>query len=165
MSVFIMNPTPKHFLSFSFLAVVLTLGLPAFGATYEKNIEKSYAVAAGGKLVVQVDRGTIEVSTEATDKVQIQVLRKVTGGSQEKADELFREHEVIFDQTGNTVSVTQKQKKRNFSINMGKPYLEVRYQIVIPRKFDVELGTSGGSIRLGDLDGAAIARTSSGSIN
>src|SRR5262249_43192127 len=108
---------------------------------------------------------TIEVSTEATDKVQIQVLRKVTGGSQEKADELFREHEVIFDQTGNTVSVTQKQKKRNFSINMGKPYLEVRYQIVIPRKFDVELGTSGGSIRLGDLDGAAIARTSSGSIN
>ena len=35
----------------------------------------------------------------------------------------------------------------------------------MPRKFDIDLKTSGGDIRLGELDGSAITRTSSGSID
>src|SRR4030095_10358494 len=73
-------------------------------------------------------------------------------------------HEVTFSQEGGTVSVAAKDKKqRNWSLR-NRENLEVRFVIVIPAKFDVDLNTAGGDIVLGDLEGNAAARTSACSI-
>src|SRR5881396_2974256 len=47
---------------------------------YDQNIEKDFPVSAGGKLIVQADRGSIEVNSDTSDKVQVRVLRHVKGG-------------------------------------------------------------------------------------
>src|SRR5207249_643867 len=127
-------------------------------------LEKSFTAAPGGKLMVDADRGAIEVTTDAADKVQVRVFRQVNGGSKADADALFANHEVAFDQQGDTITVTAKNKKQQLFSFGNRPGLEVRYEVSLPKKFDVALKTSGGPIQVGDLDGQANARTSSGSI-
>src|SRR2546423_13014884 len=109
-------------------------------------------------------RGTNIVKTDVVDKAEIRVWRKVKGRSKQKADELFKNHEVTFDQDGNNVSVVAKNKTQLRSFSFKDQNLEVRYEISIPKKFDVDLKTSGGDIGLADLEGKATTRTSSGSI-
>src|SRR5882724_4139170 len=143
----------------------LFLGTSVGAAEYERHIENEFQAGTEGKLVVQADRGSIEVNSGARDKIHVRVLRRVKGGSQAQADELFANHELTFKQDGNTVSIIGRNKKdRVRSGSIRQPGLQVRYEISIPKKLDVDLKTSGGDIRLGELVGSATTRTSSGSI-
>ncbi len=151
-----------------FAAVLFPVAATRLAAAgFESNLDKTFPAVAGGRLVVQADQGSVEVKPVESDKVQIHVLREVQGGNKAQADELFANHEVTFQQDGGTVSVVAK-RKRNLSLSSswwrGQPQLEVRYEISIPKKFDVDLKTSGGDVRVGELDGAVKARTSSGAI-
>lgn len=130
----------------------------------EANVEQSFSVSSGGRLVLDADRGSVTVRTDAADKVQVQVFRRIKGGSKEKAEEIFKSHEVTLSQDGNTVSILAQDKRRTRVIHFGEANLEVRYEISIPKRFDVDLKTSGGNVTVADLDGNAAARTSSGAI-
>jgi DUF4097 and DUF4098 domain-containing protein YvlB len=143
---------------------LLALSPHGLAADYEANLEKSFSVNSGGKLVLDVDRGSVTVNGESAGKVEVHVFRKIKGASKEKADETFKNHEVVLAQDGNTVSVTAKDKSRSRIVHFGEPNLQVRYEISIPKRFDVDLKTSGGNITAADLDGNAAARTSSGGI-
>ena len=132
---------------------------------FEQNIEKTFKVAQGGQLVLHADRGSVDVKTDQGDQVQVHVFRKVSGGSKSNADELFANHEVTLTQDGNKVLVVAKNKTNKvFSWSFNRPGMDVHYVINIPKKFNVELKTAGGNIQLADLDGEALAHTSSGSI-
>ncbi len=145
--------------------LLLGIGAGVGASEYDQTIEKEFQVSAGGKLVVQADRGSIEIKSDARDKIQVRVFRLVKGGSQAQADELFADHEVTFKQDGNIVSIVGRNKKDRFRLGrIRQPNMQVRYTIRLPRRFEVDLKTSGGDIRLGELDGSAITRTSSGSI-
>src|SRR5262249_13645621 len=144
--------------------VLLLIHEAAAKERYEQNLERTFQAGPGGKLVVRADIGTINVSTDSSGNVQVKVLRTVEGGTKSRADEVFANHEVKFDQQGNTVSVEALTKNNRFWSNL-RANLSVRYEISIPKQFAVELKTSGGNIKVGDLDGPALARTSSGTIN
>src|SRR6266480_929382 len=148
-----------------FSGFLVVIGTVVGAAQYDHKIEKEFQVSTGGKLIVQADRGSIEVNSDARDKVHVRLLRHVKGGSQAQADELFGNHDVTFRQDGNNVSIIGRNKKDRFRFgSIRQPRLQVRYEISIPKRFDVDLNTSGGDIRLRELEGAATARTSSGSI-
>jgi DUF4097 and DUF4098 domain-containing protein YvlB len=145
------------------VAGLLTAGsLAAAAADYDNNIVKTFSVSSGGKLIVEASRGSINVATDGSDKVEVHIFRQVKGGTQSEADSQFREHEVTLEQNGNTVSIVEKSKKLSWGFRQRN--LQVRYQITIPRKFDVNLRTAGGDIRLDELDGNALTHTSSGSV-
>src|SRR5882724_51531 len=134
--------------------------------TFEKNLEASFPVVSGGKLaklIIQADRGSIKVVTDSSDKVQIHVFREIKGGTRARADELFANHEVKFLEDPTTVSVVAKTKDNKIWSRI-RNNLQVRYEVNIPKKFDVDLNTSGGDIILDDLQGEAVAHTSSGAI-
>ena len=143
----------------------MALGSGLAAADFDNNLEKTFEVGPGGKLVVEADRGTIEVTTAPVDKVQVRVLRRVKGGNKAETDKLFANHEVVFSQQGSTVSVVGKNKENLPRVSgPNSPQLEVRYEINIPKKFGADLKTAGADIRVGELDGTAKARTSSGTI-
>lgn len=154
------------FLSGAAGATVLLLFSTTFAATeIDGNLDKTFTVASGGKLVIQADRGSIEVATDASNQVHLEVLRKVKGGSKAQAEALLADHEITIQQDGNTVSVVAKTKsKLSWSWHTGQPNLQVRYVVSIPRQFDVDLRTAGGDIHVGDLDGKALASTTSGAV-
>jgi DUF4097 and DUF4098 domain-containing protein YvlB len=133
---------------------------------YEDNIRKSFPVSPGGKLVVNADRGSIEVNTTDAEKVEVQVVRRVRSMSRSRADEIFAAHEISFQQQGDQVTVhAQFHGASGGLFNRGGSGLQVRYQINIPKKFNVDLKTAGGSITLADLTGDVRAQTSGGSLN
>src|SRR5437762_11510719 len=161
-----MNTKTKVAVGAGFFSGLLVVIGTVVGAEYDQKIEKEFQVSTGGTLSVQADRGSIEVNSDASDKVHVRVLRHIKGGSQAQADELFANHDVTFRQDGNTVSVIGRNKKDQFRFgSFRQPSLQVRYEIRVPRKYNAELNTSGGDIRLGELEGAVITRTSSGSID
>src|SRR5882762_6651784 len=97
-----------------FSGLLIVIGTVVGAAEYDQKIEKVFQVSTGGKMIVQADRGSIEVNSDARDKVHVRVLRRVKGGSQAQADELFVNHEVTFQQDGNTVSINGMNKKDRF---------------------------------------------------
>ena len=135
------------------------------GSGVEQNLEKKFPVGPGGKLVIEADRGAIDVATGASDKVQVRVLREAKGATKTQADALFANHEVTFNQEGKTVTVTAREKKKRTTFWGRQPWLEVRYEVSIPKAFDVKLTTAGGNIQVGELEGSAFAHTTSGSID
>src|SRR5712672_1070910 len=140
-------------------------GIVLAASDFDNNLEKSFQVAPGGKLVLDANQGSCEITTVEGDKAQVRVLREVKGGTKAQADELFANHEVTFQQDGGTVSVVAKSKKDLTAfLRANRPYLQVRYLISLPKKFDVDLKTSGGDIVMDDRDGSVKARTSSGAI-
>jgi DUF4097 and DUF4098 domain-containing protein YvlB len=132
----------------------------------EDRLTQSYRVEPGSKLAVEADRGSIEVKSSAGDQVAIEVLRKVKGESPARAEEVLKNHEVKFSQDGDTVHVRAEMNSGWASNWRDKGRnLQVRYLISVPKKFNVELKTSGGSIKVADLTGQARSQTSGGSLN
>jgi DUF4097 and DUF4098 domain-containing protein YvlB len=148
----------------AFTTLLLLGRAPA--ADFESNLEKTFPASPGGKLVVDADRGNVEITTDGGDKVGIVVFRKIKGGKQAEADQLFADHEVAFSEKDGTISVTAKVKAgAQQRWNRGGTQFEVRCQISIPAKFSVEARTAGGNLQLGPaLDGPAILRTAAGKV-
>jgi len=145
------------------LAALLLLATPLRTSAAE-NVKKTFSVRPGGTIFVDSDLGTIEVQAKDNDEVVVEVERSPRGwGDDEK---LLNEFELSFRQEGNDVYVTGKFKKgRNWFWNRHSGDLIVRYRITVPKKYNVDLKTAGGSISVDDLEGTAATRTSGGSLH
>lgn len=142
----------------------LLIAAKVAAADFEDNLEKTFQVSPGGKFLLDADQGSCEVKSGDSDKTLIRVMQKAKGATKTEADELFANHEVTFQQDGNTVSVTAKKKKNQPLFRTSRAYLEVHYLITLPKKFDLQLKTAGGDIAMDDRDGIVTARTSSGAL-
>jgi DUF4097 and DUF4098 domain-containing protein YvlB len=138
---------------------------PLQAATTESNLHRTFAVQPGGRLVMEVDRGSIDIATSDRGDVQVEVTRKVTKGNAAKAAEIFAAHEVTFDQDGDRVEVRARIKKDAQSwFNRGSQNLQVEYHVLAPRQFNLELRTAGGEIVSTDIEGSVKASTAGGSL-
>lgn len=160
-----MKPNLLNMSNAAALSVAL-LALTAVGvrADVEDKITKSFKAQPGEQLVVELDRGSIEIKTADSDAVEIEVTRKA-GGSQAKAQKILQDHEVTTSQVGGKVEVRAEYKgpKSSGWFRRG-PELQVSCRVIVPRKFDVDLKTAGGSIKVGELTGKVQAHTSGGSM-
>ena len=158
------NPAPLRRRTTLVLAVAacgLAL-LPVTRAETEEKLEKTFPASAGGQLVVEVDFGSIEVSSNAVDEVSIHVWRRVSRGSKADEQSFLDERPVTFTQEGSTVTVRSKGPAlKNWK---GKQRVEAKYVIAVPSQFGARLKTAGGSIDLRDLQGAFNASTSGGAL-
>ncbi len=144
---------------------LLALAVVTASAAVEAKIAKSFPVETGGQLVVAVDRGAIEVKTADRESVDIEVTRKA-GGNQAKAEKTLQDHVVTITQNGNKVEVRAEFKGAKSSGWFGgSPELQVNYVITVPRKFDADLKTAGGSVKVAELTGKVQAQSSGGGLN
>ena len=130
-------------------SILLLLTSCAALAATEEQLNKNFNVTSGGSLVVDVDFGSIDVTTSATDEVSVDVWRKVT--RKDKADEehFLRENPVQFLHEGDTVTVRCRQKQeKNRWFNWGSTgnRAEGKVTIRVPARFNASLDTSGGAI-------------------
>ena len=146
------------------LLFTLLTATQGFSATLDAD-NKHFSVQPGGKILVDVDFGEIQVSTNTSNEVFVEYYRKITGGGEEKASEFLKERPVVITQDGNTVSIVSKKKG---TFNWGWPSfkkVEAKYTIRVPAMFSAKLNTSGGSIGISDLTGEFKANTSGGGLN
>jgi DUF4097 and DUF4098 domain-containing protein YvlB len=125
-------------------------------------INKSFPVKSGGKLLMDVDRGSIHVTTSDSDKVEVQVTREVRRTSARKAKDIIAQHKIDVSESGNDVRIEAKNHGGAFNKIFNN--LQVDYTIAIPAKFNVDLRTAGGNIDLADLEGKVDLHTSGGNL-
>lgn len=129
----------------------------------ETTTNRVFQVSPGGRLVLDVDRGSIEVTTSDEAAVNLTVHREVKRASDSTAREMLDQHQLTFTQDGNSVVVKARMLKPDRSWR--GPNLSVRYQVVVPKQFDLQFDTAGGSIRVPDLTGKVDLGTAGGSIS
>lgn len=111
---------------------------------------KEFQVSKGGKFTLDTDIGAIEIATHDNNSVAVSVIKEGRN-----ADD-FR---VRFDQNGRDVSIKGKKSVSSF-FNPTK----VKFKVMLPSQFNVEIETNGGSIKISSLEGSVQAFTSGGSI-
>ena len=153
------------------LTVFLTLFFSAtlFSASIEKTEKKSFDVKSGGKLNLDTDRGSISINTHDAEIINVEILFKAKTDDEELAEKLFDAFEVTYDQSGPDLSIKGKMEgSSGWFTNLfgGSKWnkLNISFMISVPRSYDLDLNTSGGSITVGDLTGDVDAKTSGGGL-
>jgi DUF4097 and DUF4098 domain-containing protein YvlB len=133
-------------------------------ASGQGDLKKTFSVQPGGRLVMDVEPGAIDVKTTNDHQIVVEVFRRIERVSGSRAEEMLRQHEVTFDHQDNNLVVRARVRDDGFKL-WRRSGLSVRYMVSIPHQFNVDLKTSGGGISVGDLRGELRARTSGGSLH
>ena len=156
----------KHLLTISSLLVVSALSA---AAATEENIHETRAAKPGGKLVVDVDFGSIDVAPGDNDKVVVAAHRKIEASSKEKEREYLAAAPITITTEGDRVIVRAIRKHESLGSQfwhvMGHTRTEARYSIRVPASFNADLDTAGGDISANGLTGNIKVDTSGGDLN
>jgi hypothetical protein len=135
-------------------------------AATEEHLNKKFTVQTGGKLVVDADFGSIDVSPSSNSEVTVDVWRKASRKNKADEEAFLRDNPVNFTQEGDTVTVRSRRKSPSalhwFWGSHNKN--EAKYVITVPSQFSAGLKTSGGGISARDLTGEVKADTSGGGV-
>lgn len=134
-------------------------------AADEDTIEKTFSVSPGGTLTIETCIGSIDVKSGSSDQVTVEIKQQADLGNSREAKRLFDELDIRFEQRGNNVFVyVEHEDSNSFFDRIRRWRLRLRFTAVVPREFNVDLKTSGGSISVDDLEGKVDAKTSGGSL-
>ena len=147
------------------LAVAFGLiSISAAEASIDSPIHRIFSVHDGGTLTIDSDLGDIRVTSGGT-MVTIDVLRKANTSSNEKAQDLFRDYSVEFTQSADDVKVSAHHARSSGWFHWFGDDLTVQYVVTVPSRYNLKLATSGGDIKVGDLNGDVRCKTSGGSLD
>lgn len=143
-------------LKFAGFATCATLALSLFAASVQaRTVEKSFDVSEGGLLKLETDIGALRIGSHNKNSVTVEV--DIDGSNEDK-------FKVSFDSSGNDVSING-EAERSGGFFRGHNNLRVTYTIKVPKNYNLDVDTSGGSIKIDDLNGQVDAHTSGGSIS
>lgn len=130
----------------------------------EENVSKEVDVTPGDKLIVDVDFGSISVATGADGKVALDAHRIVEFGDEAKEKEYLANAPIVVTKEGNVVTVQARRKTPWSHWHFGFCKTNASYVVHVPKKFDLDLKTSGGEIAAVDVSGYLKAHTSGGKL-
>lgn len=148
------------------LVCLLTLGAlavapAALHAKITRTVEKTFAVQPGGNFRASTQGGDIQVTSGDVAEVKVTAKQVFRASTEAEADEIAKKLELKFEQQGNDVVVEAKLERSGWWNNTP---VSVSFTVVVPRQFNINLGTSGGDIAVGDVRGTVKARTSGGNL-
>ena len=145
--------------------LVLIAATATASALSEENVSQQLDVAPGGRIIVDVDFGTIDVAAGADDKVTIDAHRKIDSSNEAKEKEYLAAAPVTVSKDGNTVTIRARRSQKDRNMNWsGRCNMDAHYTVRVPKNFNSELRTAGGSIVGSELTGTMSADTSGGKL-
>jgi putative adhesin len=143
----------------------LFLAVSAASALTEENFSQTLDGSPGGRLIVDVDFGTIDVSAGPEDKVTVQAHRKIDSDNDGKEKEYFASTPVSVSKNGDTVTIRARRPNKDNGFNWsGRCNMDARYTVRVPKAFNSELRTGGGTIMVAEIIGTMSADTSGGKL-
>lgn len=137
---------------YSVLMITALLALLSTSVWADREIEKSFDVEQGGLLELDTDMGSINVESHSSNRIKVSV--EIEGWDED-------EFEVSFKTTSNGLKIEGDKTGGNWG-SWGSR--RVRFDITVPQNFNLDMRTSGGSIRVDDLIGNVEVDTSGGSL-
>jgi hypothetical protein len=149
------------FLTASLLAII---PLSAH-AKIERVVEKSFQVQPGGLLTVETQGGNVRVETSNDLTVKVVAKQIIKADSEDEADKILEKLSLDIEQRADGVAAVSKYERKPSGFHWGSwPPVQVNFVVTVPSRYNVNLKTSGGDIRVENLDGKAYARTSGGNV-
>lgn len=145
-------------------AVLFLLVVFAVSATaHEEEIKKNFDVKAGQQFTLKADFGSVVVNSWGKDEVRVVVRKETSRWSEKEAKELFEYYDVDFNQDSRGVTVIAEYTgPKNL---FGRSHnIRVHFDVTVPREFDLDVHTAGGSIEVADIKGQVDVHTSGGHI-
>ena len=136
----------------------------AFGLS-DENVNQQFDSSPGGRLIVDVDFGTIDVSAGADDKIAIQAHRKIDSSNEAQEKEYVTAAPISVNKEGNTITIRARCQQKDNHLNWaGHVSMDARYTVQVPKSFNAELRTGGGTIIGAEVTGTMSADTSGGKL-
>ena len=146
------NPRTGTALFGVFLLSLLSVPVLADGLSHE------FEVSPGGTLKVVAQGASVNIETGSASRVEIEIARH--GDSE---DRILRDYDIDVRREGDRIVVEAERRRLSDRLfGFFKRSLEI--DVVLPRRFDVEITTSGGSIEIAELQGTVDATSSGGSL-
>lgn len=126
-------------------------------------IRKGFNVTDGGTLRLKANYGDVTIVSGGTG-VAVEIIREARG---KDAQQRLRDHKIQFSQQGNDVVISTEDghdDRKWFHLFDWNDDFEVKWNIRVPKNYNLNVRTSGGSVELDDVGGAAEVHTSGGSI-
>jgi hypothetical protein len=151
---------------FPLFAIGALLALsPALEAKITRTVEKTFSVQPGGRLQASTQGGDIVIHTSDQPQVQVTVRQVIRASTEAEADELLAKLTLKLEQSGNDVTIDSRYERQGpGGWFRSWPPVNVSFEITVPRRFNLDLGTSGGDITVASLTGEVRARTSGGDL-
>ncbi|MEY2558975.1 MAG: hypothetical protein QOE34_2400 [Verrucomicrobiota bacterium] len=145
--------------------LLLVIAAATASALSEENVNQQLDGAPGGRLIVDVDFGTIDVSAGADDKISVAAHRKIDSDNEAQEKEYLASAPVTVSKEGNTFTIRARRQNKERNLNWsGRCNMDARYTLHVPRNFNSELRTGGGTIIVAELTGTMSADTSGGKL-
>ena len=151
-------------------AAMSIFSIMAAAADYEDTVEKTFQVREGGTLTVASDVGGITVTTGGGNTVHVSIIREIDPPGSRDIDDILDDFDIRMEQRGNDVDVEIESNWRwngggffNFFSGRGGR-MNIQIEVSVPETYNVDLQTSGGGIRVDDLNGSVDCNTSGGGI-
>jgi hypothetical protein len=146
-----------------FISIFSAIVLIAFSYSYavagQKKFNKTFQVTPGGKLIVNTDVGSLHVV--GTSENTVSVTADIEG-----SDKAIAAFEVTTEQKGNDITIHGRNNHHGawpWDWAFGRN-LQVDFTIQVPKKFTLQLNTSGGGVRVNSIEGSISGSTSGGNI-
>lgn len=149
-------------LTFALCFSTSAIGKSSF-SDYEDTITKTFNVKKGQLFYLKSDLGTVEVDTWGRDEVKVTVTRKADTNSKSRAEDIFEDLDLEFDQNSEGVTVRAEYLGPKGWLGERRR-LKLHFAVTVPREFNLDVNTAGGSIQVTDLIGKSDLKTSGGSI-
>jgi len=131
-------------------------------ATRERELTRSFKVAAGSVVVVDVSGGDVTVNRGAQGVVNLALRQHVRARSDRAADSAIGRYDVAMEQKGDTVTLRARGREGR---DWGWDGVDFSASIDVPPDVRLDIKTSGGKVRVGGERTAAVKlRTSGGSV-
>ncbi len=137
------------------LAAILVIPLNA-----KEIIRKSFAVKPGGTLLLDTERGSVTVTTAKQNKVSVEITLSDRRGDEREVIDAF---EISFDHRGDDVAIEAEFRSAWRKLR-ARNNLRIRYEITVPERYNVDIKTVGGDIRVANLIGDVTCSTSGGDL-
>jgi hypothetical protein len=136
-----------------FLILIPFLGFSNDDFTYSKqrNIKKAYIVNSDASINIENSYGTIFVTTWDEDKIEIDVLIKVSGDSEKWVNQKLEGIDVDFIALKSLVTAKTIFSRTDFFKRGSNNSVEINYTIKIPKNGSVDLNNKYGNIITGDV--------------
>lgn len=123
----------------------------------EKTFDRTFNVSPGGTLTVDADGASIKVS--GADTTHVTVHMRARGSDKSLEDTRFEA-----TQSGDSVNVEMRRRDGRGWFSWGSGVHDEFIEVTVPKRYTVNVRTSGGNIELADTTGAATLKTSGGNV-
>lgn len=145
------------------ILLLLSIAAAAALARTTDNVTQQLEAAPGGKLVVDVDFGTIDITGGGENRVDVQADRKIDCDDEAREKEYVAAAPITITKEGNVITLRARRGSDHHGWRgSGNVDMEARYRVTVPKSFDADLRTGGGNIAASELIGTMKADTGGG---